>query len=144
MPKRPVRTVAKKPDPIVQAYARALRASRWQRRNPQMWAQAQRLGKLITIQQGTQGREFPAGCCFLHAALPSVNSFCVRRVVEVDLDACTVTLAIHGDQELEAGHVVLPLEAIGWFGFPEKAVAVGVRFRGFGEVVSTPVAPTPS
>lgn len=134
MSKRPSRPVAK-PDPVLTAFARALRASRWQRRNAQMWAQAQRLGKLIAIQQGTQSREFPPGCCFLHAALPSVNSFCVRRVVEVDLDACTVTLSIHADEELEAGHVVLPLEAVAWLGFPEKAVGVGVRFRGFGEAV---------
>ena len=133
MPKRAVRRVAPKPDPVLQAYARALSASRWQRRNPQMWAQAQRLGKLLSIQQGTDGREFPVGCCFLHAALPSVNSFCVRRVVEVDLEACTVTLAIHADEELAAGHVVLPLEAIGWLGFPDQAVGVGVRFHGFGD-----------
>ena len=132
MPKRAARTVATKPDPVLQAFSRALCASGWQRRNPQLWVQAQRVGKLIAIQQGTDGREFPIGCCFLHAALPSVNSFCVRGVVEVDLAACTVTLAIHGDEELEAGHVVLPLESVGWLGFPEKAVAVGVRFQGFG------------
>ena len=103
MTKRPARRVTK-PDPVMQAYARALRASRWQRRNAQMWAQAQRLGKLIAIQQGTQGREFPAGCCFLHAGLPSVSSFCVRRVVEVDLDDLPAVLerreailaAVHG------------------------------------------------
>jgi hypothetical protein len=143
MTKRAVRSIAKpkpgpkpvapKPDPVVLAFHRALRTSGWQKRNLQMWAQAQRLGKLIAIQQGTEGREFPPGCCFLHAALPSVTSFCIRRVVEVDLDACTATIEIHGDDELEAGHVVLPLEAVGWFGFPAKAVAVGVRFRGFIE-----------
>ena len=60
----------------------------------------------------------------VHSA--SVDSFSVRRAVEVDLDTCTVTLAIHGDEVLEAAHVVLPLQAIGWIGFPQKAVAVGV------------------
>ena len=132
MPKRPARPAAK-PDPMVRAFARALRESRWQRRNAQLFAQALRIGKLLAIQQGTAAHEFPPGCCFLHAALPSVHSFCVRRLVEIDLDACTATLAIHADEELEAGHVVIPLEAISWLGFPEKAVGVGVRFRGFGD-----------
>jgi hypothetical protein len=49
----------------------------------------------------------------------------------VDLDAATIVCAIYGDDVLTAGHVILPMEAIAWFGFPETQVNVGVRFVGF-------------
>jgi hypothetical protein len=115
----------------LKAYVQALGAVGWRKRNQGLWLQAQRVGKLIAIQCGLPDELFPPGCCFIHANVPTVNSFCVRRIVEVDLNAATLLLEIHGDEELEEGHVVLPLESIGWFGFPAKAVPVGTVFTGF-------------
>lgn len=129
-------------DPAVQAFFAAVSTSGFRKRGAQMWVQAVRLGKLLAIQQGTPAKEFPPGCCFLHANVPTVTSFCVRRVVEIDLDACSATIEIHGDEDLEAGFVVLPLETMGWVGFPASAVSVGVHFQGFA-APSEPAAPTP-
>lgn len=115
----------------MRAFAQALDQVGWRKRNQGLWLQAQRLGKLIAIQGGLEQEAFPPGCCFIHANVPSVNSFCIKRIVEVDLGAAAVLLEIHGDEELAAGHVMLPLESIGWFGFPGKAVPVGATFAGF-------------
>lgn len=124
----------------LKAYAAALGVVGWRKRNQGLWLQAQRLGKLIAIQTGLAGELFPPGCCFIHANVPSVTSFCVKRIVEVDLNAASLLLEIYGDEELEEGHVMLPLEAIGWFGFPAKAVPVGTVFAGF----TLPVGEGPS
>ena len=115
----------------LKAYATALSAVGWRKSNQGLWLQAQRLGKLIAIQSGMADELFPPGCCFIHATIPTVNSFCVKRIIEIDLGTATVLLEIYGDEELEAGHVLLPLESLGWFGFPAKAVPVGTVFAGF-------------
>lgn len=124
----------------MKVYARALGDVGWRKRNQGLWLQAQRLGKLIGIQSGLKEEMFPPGCCFIHANVPSVNSFCLKRIVEVDLNAASVLIEIHGDEELEEGHVMLPLESLGWFGFPGKAVPVGTVFAGF----TLPTASGPS
>ena len=115
----------------LKAYAAALNMVGWRKRNQGLWLQGQRLGKLIAMQSRLPDEFFPPGCCFIHAALPTVNSFCVKRIIEVDLGTATLLLEIYGDEELEAGHVMLPLESLGWFGFPAKAVPVGTMFAGF-------------
>lgn len=115
----------------LRAYARGLMAVGWRKRNQGLWLQAQRLGKLVAIQSGLADERFPPGCCFLHANVPSVTSFCLKRIVEIDLNAACLLLEIYGDEELEEGHVMVPLEAVGWFGFPGKAVPVGTSFAGF-------------
>ena len=60
-----------------------------------------------------------------------MQTFALKRITGIDLDTCQVTLEIFGDEELEAGVVVLPLETIEWFGFPSKAVPIGIHFEGF-------------
>jgi len=116
---------------LLEAFDRALRRAGFGRQQLHLLLQARRIGKLLAIQQNIPNQEFPPGVCFLHVNLPSTNSICVRSLVEIDLDACTVLVAIHGDQELESGHVILPLEGIGWIGFPDKQVPVGIPFAGF-------------
>lgn len=121
----------KRPPTLLEAFAQALRRAGFGRQQLHLLLQARRLGKLLAIQQNIPNQEFPPGVCFLHVNLPSTNSICVRSLVEVDLEACTVLIAIHGDQELESGHVILPLEGLGWIGFPDKQVPVGIPFAGF-------------
>jgi hypothetical protein len=121
----------RQPQNAVEAFEQALAATHFGKRSPQLLLQARRIGKLLAIQQNIEGNEFPPGVCFLHVNLPSTDSLCVRSLVEFDLDAATVIVAIHGDQELEAGHVLLPLEGIAWIGFPDVQVQVGVPFAGF-------------
>jgi hypothetical protein len=67
----------------------------------------------------------------LHANTVTSHDFCVKKITGVDLDTCQVTIEIYGDEELEGGIVVLPLETVEWFGFPAKAVPIGVHFEGF-------------
>ncbi len=110
---------------------RELALERFQEEKPQMWLQSQRIGKLVDIQNQLDGDQFPEGSCFLHTTTGGTNAFCVRRITGIDLDTCQVTLEIHGDEELEGGIVVLPLESIEWFGFPSKAVPIGIHFQGF-------------
>ena len=129
-----------KPADPVQAYGQALKRAGFAKRFPQLQLQALRLGKLLAIQQGAPDQEFPPGTCFLHANLPTSDSFCVRSLLEVDLDAATAIFAIWGDDVLEAGHVILPLEHLAWIGFPDKQVNVGVRFVGFS-LPTTPKKP---
>lgn len=121
---------AQEPTPL-EAFDRALQKAGFGRQQMHLLLQARRIGKLLAIQQNVPKQEFPPGVCFLHVNLPSTDSICVRSLVEIDLDACTVLVAIHGDQELESGHVILPLEGIGWIGFPDKQVPVGIPFAGF-------------
>ncbi len=124
-------TKRKRKPTLLEAFDQALRRAGFGRQHLHLLLQARRLGKLLAIQQNIPNQEFPPGVCFLHVNLPSTNSICVRSLVEVDLEACTVLIAIHGDQELESGHVILPLEGLGWIGFPDKQVPVGIPFAGF-------------
>jgi hypothetical protein len=108
-----------------------LALDRFQEERPQLWLQSQRVVKLVEVQAQMENDEFPSGSCFLHANTTAFNSFCVKKVIGIDLDTCQVTLEIYGDEHLEAGVVVLPLETIEWFGFPSQAVPTGIHFEGF-------------
>ncbi len=110
---------------------RELALERFQSEKPQMWLQSQRLAKLVEIQERLEEEAFPEGSCFLHANTVGMHTFAVKRITGIDLDTCQVTLEIFGDEELEQGVVVLPLETIEWFGFPSKAVPIGIHFEGF-------------
>lgn len=112
-------------------FKRELSLDRFREANPQLWLQAQRVGKLLEVQAEMPDHAFPEGSCFLHANLVTVSSFCIKRIQEVNLESCQVTVEIHGDEDLEAGVVIIPLETIEWFGFPSTAVPIEIRFRGF-------------
>ena len=99
---------------------------------PDMWVQVMRVGHLLELQEEFEEEIWPEGSCFLYASLPNNQSFCVRKILDVDLETCTVTLAIYADEDLDEGTILIPLEAIAWFGFPKNAVQVGrKRLRGF-------------
>jgi hypothetical protein len=112
-------------------FQRQAAMDRFRDEKPQMWLQHLRVLRVVEVQEGLPGGAFPAGACFLHGNLVSTQHFCVKRISGVDLDTCQVTVEIYGDEDLEEGVVVLPLEAIEWFGFPAKAVPVGIHFEGF-------------
>lgn len=116
---------------IVAELHREMALERFQSEKPQMWLQSQRAAKLVEIQESLEDEAFPEGTCFLHASTVSMQTFALKRITGIDLDTCQVTLEIFGDEELEAGVVVLPLETIEWFGFPSKAVPIGIHFEGF-------------
>jgi hypothetical protein len=116
---------------ILSEYRQELAIERFREEKPQMWLQSQRMGKLIDIQDQLENDQFPEGSCFLHANTVTSHDFCVKKITGVDLDTCQVTIEIYGDEELEGGIVVLPLETVEWFGFPAKAVPIGVHFEGF-------------
>ena len=116
---------------ILGEYKQELAIERFREEKPQMWLQSQRIGKLIDIQGQLEGDQFPEGSCFLHANTVTSHDFCVKKITGVDLDTCQVTVEIYGDEELEGGIVVLPLETLEWFGFPAKAVPIGIHFEGF-------------
>lgn len=141
--KKPVKAVpAPPPAPrggkALDGFKRELAMQELRRLNPQMWLQANRLIKLLEIQQRLPTQQFPPGCCFLHANTVTTSSFCVKRVAEINLDSFQVTVEIHGDEHLEEGLVLMPLEVIEWFGFPAKAVPTGVHFAGFTESEQAP------
>ena len=104
---------------------------KFQAERPQLWLQSQRVMKLVEVQSELENEEFPEGSCFLHANTVGFNSFCVKKVIGIDLDTCQVTVEIYGDEHLEAGVIVVPLETVEWFGFPAKAVPTGIHFEGF-------------
>jgi len=110
---------------------RELALERFREEKPQMWLQSQRMGKLVDIQGQLENETFPEGSCFLHTTTVGTTAFCVKKITGIDLDTCQVTCEIWGDEELEGGIVVLPLECVEWFGFPSKAVPIGVHFEGF-------------
>jgi hypothetical protein len=116
---------------IVAELHREMALERFQSEKPQMWLQSQRAAKLVEIQENLEDEAFPEGTCFLHASTVSMQTFALKRITAIDLDTCQVTIEIFGDEELEAGVVVLPLESIEWFGFPSKAVPIGIHFEGF-------------
>ncbi len=127
---------------LLAEFKRELALERFQEERPQLWLQSQRVGKLIEIQNQLEQETFPEGSCFLHGNLVGSQSFCVKRITGIDLDTCQVTLEIYGDEDLEGGIVVLPLETIEWFGFPAKAVSMGVHFQGFTGLQKTEVKPS--
>jgi hypothetical protein len=129
MPKRT--DEKKKREKYLAEFKQELALERFQEERPQLWLQSQRVGKLIDIQNQLEKEIFPEGSCFLHANLVGSQSFCVKRITGIDLDTCQVTLEIYGDDDLDGGIVVLPLETVEWFGFPAKAVSMGVHFQGF-------------
>jgi hypothetical protein len=110
---------------------RELALDRFREEKPQMWLQSQRVGKLVDIQGQLDHETFPEGSCFLHCNTVGSSAFCVKKITGIDLDTCQVTCEIWGDEELEGGIIVLPLETIEWFGFPSKAVPIGIHFEGF-------------
>ncbi|HYE06234.1 MAG TPA: hypothetical protein VEL07_12035 [Planctomycetota bacterium] len=121
-------------------YRKGEAMERFRKEQPQAWLQAQRLSRVLEIQSQIEGNAFPPGCCFLHGNFISVSHVCVRQIREVNLETCQVTIEIHGDDNLEEGIVIIPLESVEWFGFPAKAVPVDVHFHGFvaNEVVVKP------
>jgi hypothetical protein len=111
-------------------FRESLAFERLQERNPTQWVNFQRIHKLVDIQEQLEGGLFPDGACFLHANTVGQQHFRVKRITGIDLDTFQVSVEIYGDDELEAGIVVLPLEVVEWFGFPARAVPT-VHFEGF-------------
>lgn len=105
--------------------------ARFQQERPDMWLQANRLAGLLDMQARLDEHHFPPGSCFVHAALPDASCFALRRLLEIDLETCQVTLEIHGDDVLAEGTVIIPLEQIAWFGFPRDALPLQFQMRGF-------------
>lgn len=130
-PSKTAQKRAKMRDEVLNEYKQEMALERFREEKPQLWMQSQRMGKLVDIQNQLDGQQFPEGSCFLHCNTVTSHSFCVKKITGIDLDTCQVTMEIYGDDELEGGIVVLPLETIEWFGFPAKAVPIGVHFEGF-------------
>lgn len=98
---------------------------------PDLWMQVKRLNKVLELQDETEDQRFESGTCFIHTNTPDYQGFCVKRLIEIDLESCMVVFEIYGEDELRPGVVMLPLETIAWFGFPTEKVAMDVHFRGF-------------
>jgi hypothetical protein len=118
-------------DKALSEFQRQLALEKFQEERPQLWLQSQRMAKLVEIQEELTDETFTEGSCVLHANTVSFSSFCIKKVLGIDLDTCQATIEIYGDDHLEAGVVVLPLETIEWFGFPATAVSTGIHFEGF-------------
>lgn len=118
-------------DEVISDVKRQLALDRFQEERPQLWLQSQRVTKLVEVQNQLEDETFLEGSCFLHANTVAFSTFCVKKVIGIDLDVCQVTVEIYGDEHLEGGVVVLPLETIEWFGFPARAVPTGIHFQGF-------------
>lgn len=110
---------------------------RLQERNPQQWVAFQRAHKLVDIQGELEGGEFPDGACFLHATTVGNQHFRVKKITGIDLETYQITLEIYGDEDLEEGIVVLPLEQLEWWGFPARAVPT-IHFEGFLGIAPMP------
>jgi hypothetical protein len=124
-------------------FRQQLALERFQEERPQLWLQSQRVAKLLEIQGQLQGETFTEGSCFMYAGVVGVQSFCIKQVTGIDLDTCQATFEVYGEENLEAGIVVLPLETIEWFSFPAKAAPLGgVHFQGFTHL--TPRSPMTS
>lgn len=118
-------------DEVIGEVKRQMALDRFQEERPQLWLQSQRVTKLVEVQNQLEDETFLEGSCFLHANTVAFSTFCVKKVIGIDLDVCQVTVEIYGDEHLEGGVVVLPLETIEWFGFPARAVPTGIHFQGF-------------
>ena len=98
---------------------------------PDLWMQVKRLNRVLELQDDTEEQCFQSGICFIHTNTPDYQGFCVKRIIEIDLESCMVVVEIHGEEELRPGVVMLPLETVSWFGFPAEKVAMDMSFRGF-------------
>lgn len=114
----------------LQEFREQLAFERLQERNPAQWIAFQRVHKLVDIQEDLEGGAFPDGACFLHASTVGSQHFRVKKITGIDLDTFQVSVEIYGEDELEEGIVVLPLEQVEWFGFPSRAVPTH-HFEGF-------------
>lgn len=103
----------------------------FQETRPDLWMQVKRLNKVVELQEESEGEMFPSGSCFIHANTPDYQTFCVKRILEIDLESCMVIVEIHGDDELLDGVVMIPLEALSWYGFPSETVKMESHIRGF-------------
>lgn len=103
---------------------------KFQRERPELWLHVQRVARLMAMQTRLPEQTFPPGACFLHTNLPDQHCFCLKRVLEVNLETCTATVEIHEDNELTEGIAVLPVEHITWLGFPAHAVPLTFEMRG--------------
>ena len=103
----------------------------FQATRPDAWMQVERVRRIIDYQEEMDDESFPKGSCFVHVNLPDVTSLSLKRVMDICLQSCLVSLEIYEDDSLEAGMVLVPLEGISWFGFPEKHQNYKFAFRGF-------------
>ena len=103
----------------------------FQQTRPDLWMQVNRLHKILELQEDAEKGNFPSGSCFIHANTPDYQTFCVKRILEIDLESCLVVVEIHGDDELLDGVVMLPLETLSWYGFPSETVKMESHIRGF-------------
>ena len=110
---------------------------RLQERNPAQWVAFQRVHKLVDIQEQLDGGVFPDGACFVHASVVGCQHFRMRKVTGIDLDTFQVTFEVYGDDDVEEGIVVLPLEQVEWFSFPARAVPPH-HFQGFVGIAPMP------
>ena len=85
----------------------------------------------MDLQGECESGEFPPGSCFIYANVPGYQNFAVKKFLGVDLDTCQTTIDIYGDNELEEGTIMLPLESISWYGFPKQAVPLTFSYSGF-------------
>jgi hypothetical protein len=108
-----------------------LAMERFQQEHPDLWIQVNRMGNLMELQEECENGLFPPGSCFIYANVPCYQNFAVKRVLGVDLDTCQTQLDIYGDSELEEGTVILPLESISWYGFPQNAIPLNFAYSGF-------------
>jgi hypothetical protein len=98
---------------------------------PDFWMQVERLKRIIDHQERQPDNCFAKGACFVHVNLPDVSSLTLRRIDDIDLQSCLASIEIYEDDDLAAGTVLVPLEGISWFGFPEHHVANSFAFQGF-------------
>ena len=103
----------------------------FQATRPDAWMQVERVRRIIDYQEEMDDECFPKGSCFVHVNLPDVSSLSLKRVMDICLQSCLVSMDIYEDESLEAGMVLVPLEGISWFGFPEKHHNSKFAFRGF-------------
>ena len=94
---------------------------RFQQEHPDLWIQVNRMyGKFDGAPGGVRKRTFPSGSCFIYANVPCYQK--LRRktgVLGVDLDTCKPRSTSTAIASLKKVHIVLPLESISWYGFPQ-------------------------
>lgn len=129
--KQPEHSEAALREQIAEELQEQMAVERFQQEHPELWLQASRLGRLMDLQDHCDDGHFPAGSCFLYANVPGFQCFAVKRVLAVDLDTCQASVEIFGDGDLEPGTVLLPLEGVSWYGFPEKAIPLSFAYSGF-------------
>ncbi len=103
---------------------------KFQAERPDLWIHVQRVAQIIDWQEEAEAGCFPPGSVFLHTGLPDQQVFSLKRVLEISLDTCCTVIEIHGDNELEAGTAVIPLEAVTWIGLPAERIPLTFEMRG--------------